>query len=62
FDENSLFNPTVKSTVVSENSTIEKQVEQQVTHDEGDELPHDEDPQHLLSETIQPKSLTSSSF
>ena len=62
FDENSLFNPTVKSIVVSENSTVEKQVEQQVTHDEGDELPHDEDPQHPLSETIQPESSTPSSF
>lgn len=36
FDENSMFNPTVKSIVVSENGSVEKQVEQQVTLDESE--------------------------
>ena len=35
FDENSMFNPTVKSVILSEIGSGEKQVEHQVTHDES---------------------------
>ncbi|KAJ4713215.1 Retrovirus-related Pol polyprotein from transposon TNT 1-94 [Melia azedarach] len=48
FDKNSMFNPTVKSIVVSENGSVEKQVEQQVTLDESE--PQHKD-QHLQSES-----------
>ncbi|KAJ4723712.1 Retrovirus-related Pol polyprotein from transposon TNT 1-94 [Melia azedarach] len=47
FDENFMFNHTVKSIVVSENSSVEKQVEQQVILNESE--PQHED-QHLQSE------------
>ena len=36
FDEKSMFNSTVKSTVVSESGGVEKQVEQVITHDESE--------------------------
>jgi len=36
FDENSIFNLTVKSVIVSETGSVEKQVEHQVTHDESE--------------------------
>ncbi|KAJ4703438.1 Retrovirus-related Pol polyprotein from transposon TNT 1-94 [Melia azedarach] len=45
FDENSMFNPTVKSIVVSENGSVEKQVEQQVTLDESEPQYKDQHPQ-----------------
>ncbi|KAJ4717199.1 Retrovirus-related Pol polyprotein from transposon TNT 1-94 [Melia azedarach] len=45
FDENSMFNPTVKSIVVSENGSVEKQVEQQVTLDESEPQHKDQHPQ-----------------
>ncbi|KAJ4711603.1 Retrovirus-related Pol polyprotein from transposon TNT 1-94 [Melia azedarach] len=45
FDENSMFNPTVKSIVVSENGSVEKQVEQQVTLDESESQHKDQHPQ-----------------
>ncbi|KAJ4719824.1 Retrovirus-related Pol polyprotein from transposon TNT 1-94 [Melia azedarach] len=45
FDENSIFNPTVKSIVVSENGSVEKQVEQQVTLDESESQHKDQHPQ-----------------
>ncbi|KAJ4710294.1 Retrovirus-related Pol polyprotein from transposon TNT 1-94 [Melia azedarach] len=45
FDENSMFNPIVKSIVVSENGSIEKQVEQQVTLDESEPQHKDQHPQ-----------------
>ncbi|KAJ4704466.1 Retrovirus-related Pol polyprotein from transposon TNT 1-94 [Melia azedarach] len=48
FDENSMFNPTVKSIVVLENGSVEKQVEQQATLDESE--PQHED-QHLQSKS-----------
>ncbi|KAJ4704922.1 Retrovirus-related Pol polyprotein from transposon TNT 1-94 [Melia azedarach] len=44
-DENSMFNPTVKSIVVSENGSVEKQVEQQVTLDESEPQHKDQHPQ-----------------
>ena len=48
FDENSMFNPTVKSIVVSGNCSVERQVEQQVAEDESASQQED---QHLHSET-----------
>ncbi|KAJ4723126.1 Retrovirus-related Pol polyprotein from transposon TNT 1-94 [Melia azedarach] len=45
FDENSMFNPTVKSIVVLENGSVEKQVEQQVTLDESEPQHKDQHPQ-----------------
>ncbi|KAJ4703769.1 Retrovirus-related Pol polyprotein from transposon TNT 1-94 [Melia azedarach] len=45
FDENSMFNSTVKSIVVLENSSVEKQVEQQVTLDESEPQHKDQHPQ-----------------
>ncbi|KAJ4705295.1 Retrovirus-related Pol polyprotein from transposon TNT 1-94 [Melia azedarach] len=45
FYENSMFNPTVKSIVVSENGSVEKQVEQQVTLDESEPQHKDQHPQ-----------------
>ncbi|KAJ4714183.1 Retrovirus-related Pol polyprotein from transposon TNT 1-94 [Melia azedarach] len=45
FDENSMFNPTVKSIVVSEHGSVEKQVEQQVTLDESEPQHKDQHPQ-----------------
>ena len=50
FDENSMFNPTVKSVVVSENCSVEKQVEQQATEDVSKSRQED---QHLHSESEQ---------
>ncbi|KAJ4728619.1 Retrovirus-related Pol polyprotein from transposon TNT 1-94 [Melia azedarach] len=44
-DENSMFNPTVKSIVVSENGSVEKQVEQQVTLYENEPQHEDQHPQ-----------------
>ncbi|KAJ4726144.1 Retrovirus-related Pol polyprotein from transposon TNT 1-94 [Melia azedarach] len=52
FDKNSMFNSTVKSVVVSENGSVEKQVEQQVTLDESE--PQHKD-QHLQSK-LEPSS------
>ena len=49
FDENSMFNPTVKSVIVSEIGSVEKQVEHQVTHDENE--PQQEEAQHSFAET-----------
>ncbi|KAJ4715440.1 Retrovirus-related Pol polyprotein from transposon TNT 1-94 [Melia azedarach] len=45
FDENSMFNPIVKSIVVLENGNVEKQVEQQVTLDESEPQHKDQHPQ-----------------
>ncbi|KAJ4715506.1 Retrovirus-related Pol polyprotein from transposon TNT 1-94 [Melia azedarach] len=45
FDENSMFNSTMKSIVVSENGSVEKQVEQQVTLDESEPQHKDQHPQ-----------------
>ncbi|KAJ4718466.1 Retrovirus-related Pol polyprotein from transposon TNT 1-94 [Melia azedarach] len=45
FDENSMFNPTVKSIIVLENGSVEKQVEQQVTLDESEPQHEDQHPQ-----------------
>ncbi|KAJ4716980.1 Retrovirus-related Pol polyprotein from transposon TNT 1-94 [Melia azedarach] len=45
FDENSMFNPTVKSIVVSKNGSVEKQVQQQVTLDESEPQYKDQHPQ-----------------
>ena len=49
FDENSMFNPTVKSVIVSETGSVQKQVEHQVTHDES-ELQQEES-RHSCTET-----------
>lgn len=59
FDENSMFNPTVKSIVVSENNSIEKQVEQQVIQDES-QSQQEEENQHSHSETAPPEPSPSS--
>lgn len=40
FDENCMFNPTMMSIKVSDSSSVDKQVEQQVTHDESDDHQH----------------------
>ena len=49
FDENSMFNPIVKSVIVSKTGSVEKQVEHQVTHDESE--PQQEEAQHSCAET-----------
>ena len=60
FDENSMFNPIVKSVVVSENGSAKNQVELQVTQDESDESQQEEKVEQLHSETVQPDpSITS---
>ncbi|CAO2840993.1 unnamed protein product [Amaranthus hypochondriacus] len=52
FDKNSMFNPIVKSVVVSENVSAKNQVELQVTQDKNDESQQEEKVQQLHSETF----------
>lgn len=49
FDENYMFNSTVKSIIVSESGGVKKQVKQQVTLDES-EPQHESEQPHLESE------------
>ena len=50
-----MFNPTVKSVIVSKTGSVEKQVEHQVTHDESE--PQQEEVQHSSAKT-EPTPLT----
>ena len=60
FDENSMFNPIVKSVVVSENGSAKNQMKLQVTQDESDESQQEEKIEQLHSETVQPDPLIAS--
>ncbi|KAJ4721544.1 Retrovirus-related Pol polyprotein from transposon TNT 1-94 [Melia azedarach] len=66
FDENSMFNPTVKSIVVSENGSVEKQVEQQVTLDESEpqhkDQHHSQNQNHQVTEEVDTDSNEPSTY
>ncbi|CAM8961498.1 unnamed protein product [Rhodiola kirilowii] len=56
FDESSIFNPTVKSTVAQESDSVDKQVELQITPGESESQHQGGEDQHAAREVDMPES------